>query len=261
MKAIILAAGKGTRLWKYTKDLPKCMLNFNGKTLIEKQVETFRLNGIRDIVIVRGFMAEKINIPNVKYYFNPDYESTNMVHSLFCAEKELDGDVIVAYADILYESRVLNKLINKKSEIAVTVDINWEKYWALRYGNTSTDTESLVLNSKGNILELGEANPPKEKIDGRYVGLIKFSSKSIEKTKKIYKELKSKFWNKPWPSDKLFQKAYMTDLLSYLIKSGIKVDALKIRNGWLEFDTNEDYEKAIELDKKNKLSDLYDFSR
>jgi NDP-sugar pyrophosphorylase family protein len=63
MKAILLAAGMGTRLDKYTKDLPKCLLNLAGKTLIERQVETLRAAGINDIVIIKGFMPDKINIP------------------------------------------------------------------------------------------------------------------------------------------------------------------------------------------------------
>jgi len=261
MKAIILAAGKGTRLWKYTDNIPKCMLNFKGKTLIERQIVTLRSNGIDDITIIKGYMAEKINIPGIKYYTNKEYENTNMVYTLFCAEKELFGDVIVAYADVLYESRVLKGLINKKSDVAVVVDTNWQKYWILRYGNINTDTESLVLNSKGQILELGQSNAKKEKINGRYVGLIKFSSNGMEKTKKIYKELKLNFWNKPWQRNQLFQKAYMTDLLNYLISAKIKVDAMKIKNGWLEFDTNEDYEKIIELDRKHELEGLFVINR
>ena len=88
MKAIILAAGMGTRLGKYTENLPKCMLEFNGKSLIERQVDTLRKAGITDISIVRGYQPEKITISGVRYYHNPDFSNTNMVETLFCAEKE-----------------------------------------------------------------------------------------------------------------------------------------------------------------------------
>ena len=261
MKAIILAAGKGTRLWRYTRNVPKCMLKFKGKTIIERQVETLRANDINEIIIVKGYKSDKIQIPNIKYYTNTDYENTNMVHTLFCAKEELIGDVIVSYADILYESRVLKKLIKLKSDTIVTVDIDWKKYWTIRYGNTTTDTESLVVNEKGYILDIGQIYPPKDKINGRYVGLLKFSSKGIENVKKVYYELRSKFWNKQWPKDKLFQQAYMTDIIQTLIDEGIKVKAMKIKNGWLEFDTNEDYEKMIRLDKEKKLKELFDVNK
>ena len=92
MKAIILAAGMGTRMDKYTKNLPKCMLNFNGKPLIERQIETLRSVGINDIMVVKGYMPDKINIEGVKYYVNKNYENTNMVETLMCAEEEMNDE-------------------------------------------------------------------------------------------------------------------------------------------------------------------------
>lgn len=260
MKAIILAAGKGTRLWKYAKGIPKCALNFQGKTLLERQIGTLRAGGIHDIVVVKGYKAESINFPGIRYYLNPDYENTNMVHTLFCAEKEFCGDVIIAYADILYESKVLRQIIDEKGDIAIAIDTNWKKYWKLRYGNTDTDTESMVLGKNDRVLELGEINPKKDKIDGRYVGLIKFSSKGSENAKIAYNELKLKYWNRPWPKDKPFQEAYMTDFLNHLIMVGRSIKAVKIKNGWLEFDTNEDYEKIVQLEKDHKLEELFNVS-
>ena len=70
MKAIILAAGQGTRLKKYTQDLPKGMLSFMGKTVIERQIEMYRKCGINDIIVVRGFAADKIKYEGIKYYMN-----------------------------------------------------------------------------------------------------------------------------------------------------------------------------------------------
>src|SRR3989344_2665457 len=126
MKAIILAAGMGTRLGKYTKDLPKGMLNFNGKSLIERQVETLKSCGINDIVIVKGYMPDKIKITGVKYYENKDYASTNMVETLFAAEKEMDDDMLVCYSDTIYQKSVLKGVIASKADVGVTVDAD---YW------------------------------------------------------------------------------------------------------------------------------------
>lgn len=113
MKVIILAAGMGTRLGKYTKNIPKCMLKFKGKPLIQWQVETLRDCGLKDITIVKGYMPEKIKLGGVKTYLNPDFANTNMVETLFCAEKEMTDDLLVIYSDILYEKKlILNALIN-----------------------------------------------------------------------------------------------------------------------------------------------------
>ena len=96
MKAIILAAGQGTRLKKYTENLPKGMLMFEGKTVIERQIEMYRKCGIEDIIIATGFAAEKINYSGVKYYKNEDFANTNMVESLLAAKCEFDDDIIVS---------------------------------------------------------------------------------------------------------------------------------------------------------------------
>lgn len=95
MKAIILAAGMGTRLGKYTEGLPKGMLDFRGKSLIERQIKILRSCEISDISIVRGYKPEKIDFTNVKYYFNEDFENTNMVESIFKAESELTSETLV----------------------------------------------------------------------------------------------------------------------------------------------------------------------
>ena len=105
MKAAILAAGQGTRLKKYTENLPKGMLKFAGKTMIERQIETYQKCGITDIIVVRGFAADKITYPGVRYYENADYENTNMVESLMAARQEFDDDIIVSYSDILITGR------------------------------------------------------------------------------------------------------------------------------------------------------------
>ena len=233
MKAIILAAGKGTRLGHYTKHIPKGMLQFAGMSLIERQVKTYRECGIDDIIIITGYKAEKIWIGNVRTIFNKKYATTNMVESLFCAEEEFGDGFIVSYADIVFEPQVLKRLISHKSDIVVTVDISWKEYWMARYGTIWEDAESLVLGEDGGIVGIGKPHPKVSEMDARYVGLIKFTGEGLEVAKKIYHT-----------ND--FQKAYMTDLLQAIIDSGAKVDSLEITKGWLEFDTVKDCEKAIE---------------
>lgn len=246
IKAIILAAGEGKRLKKYTNNLPKGMLNFAGKSLIERQIELYRKAGISDISVVKGYAHQKINYNGIKYFINEEYGSTNMLTSLFCAEKELLGEVIISYADIVFGEDLLSKLIKSEADIVVSVDINWKKYWKMRYGRIGFDTESLVLDKNNIITSLGRPAPPIEEIGGRYIGLNKFSPKGIEELKKIWHKFETEFWNKPWQASGLpLGKAYMTDAFQALIDEGYEVNALTTENGWIEFDTDEDYEKAI----------------
>ena len=89
MNAIILAAGKGKRLGYLTKNKPKCMVNLFGKTMLEWQVSIFKKCGISDISVVTGYKAELIDLPNLEFFHNKNFETTNMVESLFCALKKL----------------------------------------------------------------------------------------------------------------------------------------------------------------------------
>ena len=257
MKGIILAAGQGTRLKKYTKNLPKGMLLFAGKTVIERQIKLFRSCGINDIVIVTGFAADTITYPNVSYYHNPDFASTNMVESMLCAKSEFTEDAVVSYSDILYTEKMLNGMINSTHDFAVAVDYNWKTYWKSRYGKIDFDTESLVLDSNDNIVSLGRENPPLDEIDARYIGLLKFSKKGLKEITRIYEGDFAEYLDKPWKqSGKHIRQAYMTDLLQAVIEDGFTVSAEKFSNGWIEFDTNEDYEIATEWVKTGKISDF-----
>jgi choline kinase len=230
------------------------MLSFMGRTLIERQVNLFYELGIREIVIVRGFCSNKINYPHVKYYYNRDFASTNMLASLFCAEKELETETIVSYADILFEKRVLKELIKTAGDVVVSVDTCWRKYWQMRYGRVNFDTESLSIDRHNRIFQLGREKPPLDEIDARYIGLIKFSVTGIQYLKETWRKYKDKFWNKPWQvSGRPLRQAYMTDMLQALIEEGYEVMAAKTKNGWLEFDTNEDYEKALKWQREGKL--------
>ena len=69
-KALIIAAGLGSRLKKHTENLPKCMLDFNGKTLLQRQVQAYRDSGIDNITVIRGYKKEKINYKDLKYITN-----------------------------------------------------------------------------------------------------------------------------------------------------------------------------------------------
>ncbi len=257
MKAIILAAGQGTRLKKYTENLPKGMLSFDGKTIIERQIEMFRKCGIKDIIIVTGFASDRITYSGVKYYKNEDYADTNMVESLLVTKKEFDDDTIVSYSDILFDESMLKGMINFDGDFGVAVDDNWKAYWKKRYGRVDYDTESLAINKNDEITELGLENPTLEVISARYVGLLKFSKAGLNKIVEIMEYAHANFEGKPWQqSGKIVKKAYMTDLLNALIESNNIVKAVHFNNGWVEFDTNEDYENAVEWLKDGSLSEF-----
>ena len=125
MKAIILAAGRGSRLGEYGRDRPKCQVELAGMTLIDRQLATLRGCGISDIVLVTGYQSEMLSLPGVRTVHNPDWAETNMVETLFRAAPLFGDDVIVAYADIVYEPPVLRSILDSRHEISVVIDLSW----------------------------------------------------------------------------------------------------------------------------------------
>ena len=104
-RAIILAAGQGTRLRPFTDDRPKCMVEVAGRPILHHQLRALRHHGINEIVIVRGYLGDRISpdVPDgVTFIDNPNYASHQILLSLFAAGTAFTGDCIVSYADIVY---------------------------------------------------------------------------------------------------------------------------------------------------------------
>ena len=260
MNAIILAAGKGKRLATLTKNKPKCMVNLFGKTLLEWQVSVLRKCGVSDITVVTGYHHELINFSGLTFYHNKHFESTNMVESLFCASEKLNKSTIVSYADIIFEEKILNSLIESKSDFSVVVDKEWEKYWKMRFDNPLNDAESLKIDMNSNITSIGQKVQNINEIEGQYIGLMKFQNDGVKKIKEFYKKAKNQSTKNFNPLNSIvsFQQSYMTDFLQGLINTGCKLKAVMIENGWLELDSIDDYKKYIELFSKKKISEFID---
>ena len=249
LKVIILAAGEGTRLRPYTLDRPKCMVEIDGVSLIDRQLEVLQSEGIDDIVIIGGYKSEMLKRGGIKLKVNARYFETNMVWTLFSAEEELEGDVIVSYGDIVYSKNILKALINSKADIAVTIDKMWEGYWRERNENPLDDAETLKLRKDGTISEIGQKPSSLEEIEGQYMGLMKFSSEGV-------RQIKSAF-HSSIESGKLLGKevenSYMTDLLQFIVSNGGKVTSVQIDEDWVEVDTVEDLHAPITLERVKKI--------
>ncbi len=258
MKAIILAAGRGTRMASLAKESPKCTLNFLGKTLIERQISTLKNGGITDLIVVTGYMPHKIECPGCIKVENKNYETTNMVESLFCTRDYWNDEIIVSYGDIIYEEKILKKVIDSQGALNVVVDLNGALYFKDRFGKDFlSKTESMVISDEGDILDIGEPNPDISKVQGQYIGLMKFNKEGLGIISEVYDQDKKEFFNKPWLRSKNFQNGYMTDMLQRVINLGHKVKAVCISGGWLEFDSEDDYNRYLLWKNENKLDKYY----
>ena len=244
-KALIIAAGLGSRLKKHTKNLPKCMLDFAGKTLLQRQLDSYKKCGIKDISIIRGYKKEKINYKGIKYFENTDYENNNVLNSVFYAEKIINGNIIISYSDILFDPSVVQRALDSVHDISVVVDIDWRGYYVGRKDHPISEAENVIFNSNNEVEKIGKINTAKEEVHGEFIGMIKLSNRGAEILKQHFHRLKKIYWNKPFQRAKIFQKAYLTDMIQELVDIGIKVHCVIIERGWKEIDTVEDYQKAL----------------
>jgi len=244
-KALIIAAGLGSRLKKHTENLPKCMLDFGGKTLLQRQLESYKKNGIKDISLVRGYKKEKINYKDIKYFENNDYKNNNILNSIFYAEKIINGNIIISYSDILFDPSVVERTLKSDHDISVVVDIDWRGYYVGRKDHPISEAENVIFNSNNEVEKIGKINTGKEEVHGEFIGMIKLSNRGTEIFKEHFHRLKKIYWNKPFQRAKIFQKAYLSDFIQELVDIGIKVHCVIIESGWKEIDTVEDYKKAL----------------
>src|SRR5690242_292157 len=131
MKAIILSAGQGSRLGHLVDDRPKCLIDFNGRSLLDRQLDTLEVNGVQEAVVVTGFHDELVNAAierrsgglNVRTIYNPFYKVADNTGSLFMAREELTGDCLVWNGDTLVSRELMRRVItNQQPGICVTID-------------------------------------------------------------------------------------------------------------------------------------------
>ena len=251
MKAFVLAAGEGTRLRPFTSDKPKCMVEIEGISLLDRQLDVLSKGNISQIIIIGGYRADQLPTQGVKVVKNPQYAVTNMLWSLMSAEKELEGDLIVSYGDIVYSVEILNDLLRSKGDITVAVDFDWYEYWKLRNDDPLSDAETLRM-SGDKIIEIGKKPRALVDIEAQYIGLIRFTRGGISQFKRIFNELKLR--HEPIQGKSL-EKAYMTDMLQELIDRNVVVNALPIKGGWIEVDTISDLHLPITSQRVREIQD------
>jgi choline kinase len=224
MKAIILAAGRGSRMGNLTDSHPKCLTTVKGKPLIEYQIDALKKAGIDDIAIVTGYKFTMLEKYGTHHFHNERWAETNMVYSLSCAKEWLNtDDCIVSYSDIYYGSQIVNDLMNCPNDISIAYDPNWLELWSKRFEDPLDDAETFRINEEGYVTEIGQKPKTVEEIQGQYMGLLKF---------------KKTFWKK---FDLTFSdKISMTEFLQEKVLPHFKIKSISNKETWGEIDSAKD---------------------
>lgn len=242
MKALILAAGRGSRMKGMTDENPKCLVQLQGKTLLEWQISALAAAGIDEIGIVTGYRQDLLADYRFPKFHNARWATTNMMSSLECAEEWLVSEpCIVSYSDIFYEPLAVELLINRIADMAITYDSNWLSLWEKRFGDPLLDAETFRIDTNGILLEIGNKPQSVDEIQGQYMGLLKFTPKAWQKVVNLRREL--------LPEQRDHMHCTGT-LQSIIARSDISIQAIKYSGRWGEIDTGEDlivYQKNPDL--------------
>ena len=233
MKAILLAAGRGTRIKEMIGEVPKCTLEVNGTPIIKRSVSYFLSKKINSIVCT-GYLHEHIEDSlksfDVKYYYNPFYEVTNSIGSLWFALDNLDDDLIIMNADVYFEHGLIEKLLNSNNQVNIAVDKS----------RTAIGDYFLSLNNEGYITKYGKRLALNER-SCEYVGIALIRKEFINVFReRLLKLIENGQYNLWWEN-----------VLYSLSDDGYPINTIDCSEYfWSEVDTYSDYMRIQDHFKK-----------
>ncbi len=235
MKVIMLAAGKGTRISRKIKEVPKSTLPIDGIPLIRLNAETYLKRGFEVIVVLgykRELIEEALKGLDVKFYYNPFYAVTNSIGSMWVARHELDDDCIIMNADVYYDPKILDKLLDTPEDVVMVSDSS-----RIEVGDYFFGTDS-----KGNITRYGKGMPLEER-SSEYVGLALIRKNFIKEFKD---ETNLLVWDAKYDG-------WWENALYSLADKGYKIPTIDV-NGyfWSEIDYFDDYMRILNYVRTQK---------
>ena len=231
MKAVILAAGVGKRLWPVTQHRPKCLVEIGGQTLLHRYLRSLAEVGVHRADIVVGYKQEMIRAAvavnaygvKVEFLVNEQFHRGS-ISSLWVARTALDDDVIVMDADVLFHPEILRRLVRSPYPNALLMDESVKQ----------TGEECMVVVEGGRVIALTKKMPLHYDYAGEGVGFLKVHHAD---TPHVVASLRTYVDREAW------QMEYEDALLEFF--RAVKVGHEKIGGlPWTEIDFPEDVEKA-----------------
>lgn len=242
--AVHLAAGRGSRLRPLTDDKPKPLVELADRSLLDRNIETLERAGVNRQIVVTGYKAGAIEGRGYETIHNEAHAETEMVYSLFCAEKAFstEEDLVISYGDIVYDDSIAEAILDANGEVSVVVDRDWRSLWEARFDNPLEDAESLEIEN-GRITSIGQEDTSYDDIQAQYIGLVKVRGDQLTDFVDAYRAMGGED-----------AEIHMTRFLQRLIDVGWGIQAVPVENGWIEVDTLQDLELYRSLSENGELN-------
>jgi choline kinase len=246
MRAVIIGAGRGSRLGHETDEIPKTLVNVMGRPMLDWVLEALGQAGFarKDVVFIAGYAEDVVRArySDLTFVRNAGWERNNILHSLLCAREHLGEGFVSTYADIVYEGRVVEKLVQSHAEIALGCDTAWRRRYHARSQHPENDAEKMRADG-ARVLEVSRSIPS-EAAAGEFIGVMKLSPAGARSLTSAFDEVASRSAGKAWRDGRTFEQSYLIHLLQYMLEQGVEMERENTAGGYMEIDTLEDLDMA-----------------
>jgi choline kinase len=254
-RAIIVAAGRGSRLGAETQDIPKCMVKVAGRPILHHQLAGLTAAGVTDVVVVRGYRGDLIDGGSTPLRFvdNPEWQQNNILASLLYAAHEMDDGFFFSYSDIVFAPDVTRKLAavaaSSTASGALIVDRRWDEAYVGRTQHPIAEAELARVDRPGGreeaVTRVGKLAVAPEDAAGEFIGLAWFSPAGARALRKVWQgALETTGLEAPFGRAKALRSAYLTDALNAMADAGHRLAPVYIDGQWREIDTEQDLAAA-----------------
>ncbi|HEY6608113.1 MAG TPA: phosphoenolpyruvate mutase [Candidatus Limnocylindria bacterium] len=241
-RALILAAGRGKELGVLTEDRPKTMVEIAGKPLLERTVDTLRSIGIKEITVVRGYRKDAVQLPGLTYVDNDEHETTQEAFSLLKGLEGVNGSVLVAYGDVLFQKFIPMHLFDSDSDFCIAVDPKdvpadeRDGYRDLVISDRPFDWSEFDRPTR--LVRMNSAIAPEE-AHGEWMGLLKLSAAGVTQLRDLCSSI---------PDAERLRTMRMSDVFDLLLANDRTVEVVYVRGHWLDVDDMHDILAASNFD-------------
>ena len=246
MKAIIIGAGRGSRLRHLTEEIPKTLVPILGRPMLDGVLDALAAGGFaqEDVVFICGYKKEVIQerYPDLNYVENVDWENNNILLSLLCAREHLTEGFVSTYADIVYRPSIVADLVRSPHDLTLACDTDWRRRYVGRSQHPETDAEKMRAEGP-RITELSR-RIASEQAAGEFIGVLRASAAGAAAILNAFDEVKAVYQGKVFREGRSFEKAYLIDLFQYMLEAGTAFHRVDTHGGYMEIDTLQDAESA-----------------
>jgi L-glutamine-phosphate cytidylyltransferase len=246
VKAIVIGAGRGSRLGPKTEDIPKTLVEVMGRPMLDWILEALAAGGFRreDVVFIAGYheSAVRARYPDLTYVRNHEWERNNILLSLMMAREHFGSGFVSTYADIVYEGEIVDELVRSPAHIALGCDTAWRRRYVDRSQHPETDAEKLRAEND-RVVEISR-RIPSERAGGEFIGVMKLDAAGVRDFCNAFDAAKAAHEGGIFREGRTFERAYLIDLLADMLERGSDMRRVNTPGGYMELDTLEDLAAA-----------------